>query len=138
MVFLYYGVNELFGEDEMEVEEVDEAADPPEHEVSVADLDPYYSDTESDLHEVSVADLDPYYSDTESDLLTEEGDDAWAPWVTGAGPAMHAFASFDDFVYYYRIYEATDAMWHAWNAAQDYEVEDFEEAVPDSIIILKF
>jgi hypothetical protein len=48
-----------------------------------------------------------------------------------------AFASFDDFVYYYRIYEATDAMWHAWNAAQDYEVEDFEEAVPDSIIILK-
>jgi hypothetical protein len=28
-------------------------------------------------------------------------------------------------------------MWHAWNAAQDYEVEDFEEAVPDSIIILK-
>ena len=118
MVFLYYGVNELFGEDEMEVEEVDEAADPPEHEVSVADLD-------------------PYYSDTESDLLTEAGDDAWAPWVTGAGPAMHAFASFDDFVYYYRIYEATDAMWHAWNAAQDYEVEDFEEAVPDSIIILK-
>ena len=107
MVFLYYGVNELFGEDEMEVEEVDEAADPPEHEVSVADLD-------------------PYYSDTESDLLTEAGDDAWAPWVTGAGPAMHAFASFDDFVYYYRIYEATDAMWHAWNAAQDYEVEDFE------------
>ena len=28
-------------------------------------------------------------------------------------------------------------MWHAWNAAQDYEVEDFEETVPDSIIILK-
>ena len=50
---------------------------------------------------------------------------------------MHAFASFDDFVYYYRIYEATHAMWHAWNAAQNYEVEDFEEAVPDSIIILK-
>jgi len=116
MVFLYYGVNELFGEDEMEVEEADDAAE----------------------LEVSVADLDPYYSDTESDLLTEAGDDAWAPWVTGAGPAMQAFASFDDFVYYYRIYEATDAMWHAWNAAQDYEVEDFEEAVPDSIIILKF
>ena len=116
MVFLYYGVNELFGEDEMEVEEADDAAE----------------------LEVSVADLDPYYSDTESDLLTEAGDDAWAPWVTGAGPAMQAFAAFDDFVYYYRIYEATDAMWHAWNAAQDYEVEDFEEAVPDSIIILKF
>ena len=118
MVFLYYGINELFGEDEMEVEEVDDAADPPELEVSVADID-------------------PYYSDTESDLLTEEGDDAWAPWVTGAGPAMHEFATFDDFVYYYRIYEATDAMWHAWNAAQDYQVEDFEETVPDSIIILR-
>ena len=48
----------------MEVEEVDDAADPPELEVSVADLD-------------------PYYSDTESDLLTEAGDDAWAPSSTG-------------------------------------------------------
>ncbi len=40
MVFLYYGINELFGEDEMEVEEVDDAVDPPELEASVADLDP--------------------------------------------------------------------------------------------------
>ena len=52
-------------------------------------------------------------------------------WVTGAGLAMYAFPYFDDFVTYYRIYEATDAMWHAWNAAQDFDVEDFEEAVPD-------
>jgi hypothetical protein len=49
-------------------------------------------------------------------------------WVTGAGLAMYAFPYF---VTYYRIYEATDAMWHAWNAAQDFDVEDFEEAVPD-------
>ena len=30
-------------------------------------------------------------------------------WVTGAGLAMYAFPYFDDFVTYYRIYEATDA-----------------------------
>ena len=25
-----------------------------------------------------------------------------------------------------------DAMWHAWNAAQDFDVDEFEEAVPDT------
>ena len=36
-------------------------------------------------------------------------------------------------VVYYRIYSPTDAMWHAWNAAQDFDVEEFEEAVPDLV-----
>ena len=44
---------------------------------------------------------------------------------------MHTFPYFDDFVIYYRIYETSDAMWHAWNAAQDFDVDEFEEAVPD-------
>ena len=44
---------------------------------------------------------------------------------------MHTFPYFDDFVIYYRIYETSDAMWHAWNAAQDFDADEFEEAVPD-------
>jgi hypothetical protein len=38
--------------------------------------------------EASMADFDPYYSETESDVVTEEGDYADAGWVTGNGPAM--------------------------------------------------
>jgi hypothetical protein len=65
------------------------------------------------------------------DLLTKTGDNADAPWVTGVGPGMWAFPYYDDFVVYYRIYETSDALWcHAWNAAQDFDVEEFEEAVP--------
>ena len=45
---------------------------------------------------------------------------------------MYAFPYFDDFVICYRIYEATDAMWYAWNAAQDFDVEAFEEMVTSS------
>jgi hypothetical protein len=80
-----------------------------------------------------MAELDPYYSETESDRLTEAGKDVDAPWVTGDGPAMYAFPYFDDFVVYYRIYSPTDAMWYAWNAAQDFDLDEFEEAVPDLI-----
>jgi hypothetical protein len=35
------------------------------------------------------------------------------------------FPYYDDFVAYYRIYSPTDAMWLAWNAAQDFDVEAF-------------
>ena len=116
---MQFGIQELFVDDEMEVEEVDE---------DEADAAP--ANAPSAL-EVSMAELDPYYSDTESDLISEAGTYAEAPWVTGDGPGMHAFEYFDDFVIYYRIYETSDAMWHAWNAAQDFEVDEFEEAVPD-------
>ena len=37
--------------------------------------------------------------------------------MTGVGPGMWAFPYYDDFVIYYRIYETSDALWHAWNAA---------------------
>ena len=59
------------------------------------------------------------------------GSDADAGWVTGDGPAMYRFDYFDDFVVYYRIYSPTDAMWRAWNAAQSFDVDEFEEVAPD-------
>jgi len=46
---------------------------------------------------------------------------------------MYMFDYFDDFVSHYRIYGPTDAMWHAWNAAQDFDVDEFEEVAPDEI-----
>ena len=46
--------------------------------------------------------------------------------TTGNGPAMYMFDYFVDFVYYrILLLSPTDAMWHAWNAAQDFNVEDF-------------
>ena len=78
-----------------------------------------------------MADFDPDYSETESDVITEAGSDADAGWVTGDGPAMYRFDYFDDFVVYYRIYSPTDAMWRAWNAAQSFDVDEFEEVAPD-------
>mgnify|MGYP000975921166 CR=1 FL=1 len=38
------------------------------------------------------------------------------------------FDYYDDFVTYYRMYSPTDAMWHAWKAAQDFNDDDFEGA----------
>ena len=64
-------------------------------------------------------------------MITEAGSDADAGWVTGNGPAMYMFDYFEDFVVYYRIYGPTDAMWHAWNAAQSFDVDEFEEVAPD-------
>jgi hypothetical protein len=78
-----------------------------------------------------MADFDPYYSETESDVVTEEGDYADAGWVTGDGPAMCMFDHFDDFVRYYRIYETSFEMWYAWNAAQSFCLEEFEEVAPE-------
>jgi hypothetical protein len=78
-----------------------------------------------------MADFDPDYSETESDVITEAGSDVDAGWVTGDGPAMYRFDYFDDFVVYYRIYSPSDAMWHAWNAAQSFDVDEFEEVAPD-------
>ena len=51
--------------------------------------------------------------------------------MTGVGPGMWAFPYYDDFVVYYRIYNTSDALWYAWNAAQEFDLEEFEEAVPD-------
>jgi hypothetical protein len=81
--------------------------------------------------EASMADFDPYYSETESDVVTEEGDYADAGWVTGDGPAMCMFDYFDDFVRYYRIYETSFELWYAWNAAQSFCPEEFEEVAPE-------
>ena len=106
-------------EDEMEVEEVDDDEDVVAPAAAPTAL------------EASMADFDPDYSETESDVITEAGSDADAGWVTGSGPAMYMFDYFDDFVYYYRIYGPTDAMWRAWNAAQSFDVDEFEEVAPD-------
>ena len=77
------------------------------------------------------ADIDPYYSETESDVVTEVGEYADEPWVTGEGPLMYTFPYYDDFVAYYRIYNTSDALWYAWNAAQDFDAEDFAEILPE-------
>jgi hypothetical protein len=63
--------------------------------------------------------IDPYYSDAESDLLVAEaGSDVDAPWVTGEGPGMQDFAYFNDFIAHYnRIYSPSEAMFHAWAQA---------------------
>jgi hypothetical protein len=81
--------------------------------------------------EASMADFDPDYSETESDVITEEGDYADAGWVTGNGPSMCMFDYFDDFVAYYRIYGTSFELWYAWNAAQSFSLEEFEEVAPD-------
>ena len=122
-----FGISELFVDDEMEVEEEED----DENDENANNVNIYASVNAPSALEVSMAELDPYYSDTESDLISEAGVYSEAPWITGDGPGMHAFPYFDDFVIYYRIYETSDAMWHAWNAAQDFDVDEFEEAVPD-------
>jgi len=109
----------LSEDDEMEVEEADDDEDVVALAAAPSAL------------EASMADFDPDYSETESDVVTEAGSDADAGWVTGNGPAMYMFDYFDDFVRHYRIYSPTDAMWHAWNAAQDFDVDEFEEVAPD-------
>lgn len=112
-----------------EYDEADHETPPVYHYYNMQEVEE--GDTDTPELEVSMADFDPYYSETESDLITEEGEDVDAPWVTGDGPAMYTFPYFDDFVVYYRIYSPTDAIWFAWNAAQDFDVEEFEEPVPD-------
>ncbi len=54
-----------------------------------------------------------------------------AGWVTGDGPAMCMFDYFDDFVRHYRIYETSFELWYAWNAAQSFCLEEFEEVAPE-------
>ena len=100
---------------------------------SNAQAKPDYGDAprQAPALEASMADFDPDYSETESDVITEEGDYADADWVTGNGPAMCTFDYFDDFVAYYRIYETSFEMWYAWNAAQSFDVDEFEEVAPD-------
>jgi hypothetical protein len=66
-----------------------------------------------------MADFDPDYSETESDVITEEGDYADAGWVTGNGPSMCMFDYFDDFVAYYGT---SFELWYAWNAAQSFSL----------------
>jgi hypothetical protein len=41
------------------------------------------------------------------------------------------FAYYDDFVRYYRIYETSFELWYAWNAAQSFCPEEFEEVAPE-------
>lgn len=73
--------------------------------------------------------IDPYYSETESDLLTDSGWGIDEPWLTGEGPGMHTFTSFDDFVYHYRIYSPTDELFWMWaEAAPDKDID-----APDAV-----
>ena len=73
--------------------------------------------------------IDPYYSEAESDTLTDSGWGFDEPWLTGEGPGMHTFTSFDDFVYHYRIYSPTDEMFWMWaEAAPDEDID-----APDDI-----
>ena len=75
--------------------------------------------------------IDPYYSETESDLLTDSGWGIDEPWLTGEGPGMHTFTSFDDFVYHYRIYSPTDELFWMWAEAAPDEDIDAPDAVDE-------
>jgi hypothetical protein len=75
--------------------------------------------------------IDPYYSEAESDTLTDSGWGFDEPWLTGEGPGMHTFTSFDDFVYHYRIYSPTDEMFWMWAEAAPDEDIDAPDDVDD-------
>jgi hypothetical protein len=72
-----------------------------------------------------------YFKKVSAGELNVVTDYADAGWVTGNGPAMGMFDHFDDFVAYYRIYGTSFEMWYAWNAAQSFCLEEFEEVAPD-------
>jgi hypothetical protein len=75
--------------------------------------------------------IDPYYSEAESDLLTDSGWGIDEPWLTGEGPGMHTFATFDEFVSHYRLYSPTDEMFWMWAEAIPDEDVDAPDAVDE-------